>query len=119
MGKSRPRTPVRRSGTHPGHARRISTVVVDRVTFGPDSDRGGQQVDKYIVQTDREDNAYSHIVEYKGVEWVIPGKVVDQMVRHRSSIKTELARVRAQETHERLVRQVEVDLERQRDLQGQ
>ena len=90
-----------RSGLKPGEYVRRSTVWVETL----DMDKASKelyQTDPYNVETHREDGRWDATIRYKGDKWSIPGKVLDQLVRHRESIITEARRRKALERFERL-----------------
>lgn len=106
-------------------------VPIEVMTLSSDSDQAGQEYHNYLVRTDREVgtsknlSVFTHEVEYRGAIWKLPGKVVDQMMRHRQSIITELKRIQAEERKERMADTVYAQVEdavesgeRHRDLQG-
>ena len=117
--------PRSRAGMMPGEYKRRGTVYVERLRKADEPKRYGEDdlmtTDIYNVITRRFDGHWTHIVEVQGQQAVLPGKVVDQMIRHRDSVTTEQRRVSAQETHERLRAKADADqaeAERARDLQG-
>ena len=108
---------VRSTGEYHGHAKRQSLVTTTghTLTDNPDMHHPGAEVHSYIVRTDREPgdrgrSVYYHVVEYRGVTWNLPGKVVDQMIRHRKSITEEIQRIQGKEAADRAVREAQAHI---------
>lgn len=127
--KSSPRT---RKGMLPDQGRRVSTVSLEvmRNQSHVDQETGGH-MDKYgvmdfltwqhfIISTQIIDSKHTVWVELNGNAFEIPGKVFQQMVRHKDSITSELRSERARERFAAKARadQHDAERERQTDLAG-
>jgi len=120
--------PRKRSGLLPNEYRRHSLVRVERLAEPGDGRgsmaRAGASLtawDNYIVETHRLDSEWTAWVEINGVTAKLPGKVVDQLIRHRDSVITEArstqARARALEAAQRAASEEEaLQAEMARDL---
>ena len=97
----RKKSPLKpRSGLKPGEYVRRSTVWVETIDMDTASIEL-YQTDPYNVETHREDGRWDATIRYKGDKWSIPGKVLDQLVRHRESIMAEAKRRKGLERFER------------------
>tara|TARA_Y100000034_G_scaffold62102_1_gene75399 strand:+ start:193 stop:498 length:306 start_codon:yes stop_codon:yes gene_type:complete len=86
---------------------------VERLRKADEPQRYGEDdlmtTDTYNVITRRLDGRWTHVVEVQGQQVVLPGKVVDQMIRHRDSVTKEQRQISALETHGRLKAKAEAD----------
>ena len=131
--KSSPRT---RKGMLPDQGRRVSTVTLEvmRNKSHVVEETGGS-MDKYgvmdfmtwqhyIVTTQIIDSKHTVWVELNGNAFEIPGRVFQQMVRHKDSITSELRSERARERFAGRARatasadQHQAEREREQDLAG-
>ena len=104
MARHGTRKPRTQTGMLPGESKRRSLVTVVKDTLGADGDRFGRETHNYIVETHRLDGAWTYEVEYRGETWLIPGKVVEAMARHRESI---IKAERSARAREQVLRQAE------------
>jgi hypothetical protein len=91
----------KRAGMLPGEAKRQSLVTVERVSKAGEA--GLTTPDHYVVTSHYFDGVWTYGVELAGQRMALPGKVVDQINRHRKSILTEQRRLRAVERAERIL----------------
>ena len=97
----RPHPARPRRGELPGEYLRSSLVSV---CSGVLSEGGRIKEYHYIVKTTRLDNQFRVEVEHQGVLTVLPGRVIDQILRHRESIIKAQRRDRAVERAQALVK---------------
>lgn len=95
--RKRTSQPRNQSGLLPGESRRRSLVTIQEVNFGQAADRSGLETRNYIVESRHLDGEWTHRVEYKGQEWLLPGKVVERILAQRDAIITAERRQRAVE----------------------
>lgn len=85
-----PAKPRNRAGLLPNQYRRRATVHVERTRGEHEAHRYSPDeftvTDIYNVETMRTDGQWAHRIDFHGETYVIPGKVVDQLIRHRESI---------------------------------
>ena len=93
----------KRSGMLPGEAKRQSLVTVERAS--KQGERGLTAPDHYVVTSHYLDSIWTYSVELAGQRMILPGKVVDQLARHRKSILTEQRRLRAVEKAVRILKE--------------
>ena len=93
----------KRSGMLPGEAKRQSLVTVERMA--KIGEAGLTAPAHYIVTSHQLDGVWTHTVELAGQRMVLPGKVIDQINRHRDSIRTEQRRLRAVEKAVRILKE--------------
>jgi hypothetical protein len=112
-----------RVGFLPGQYKRRALVTVEKI----DKDGAGYELTvphNYIVLSHRLDNQYKYTIEYQGVKWEIPGRVMEAMTRHRDSMIKEAKRRTALDHYEKAKakadrEQEEAEEERALDLKGQ
>ena len=116
--------PRNRAGLLPGEYRRRGLVTLEVTKFadprrsqltgepvqGEETpDQYGRIVHNYVVVTSRLDGQFSAQIEFKGETYRLPGKVIDQIIRHRTSIMEEQKRDRNRQQSERMRAQAEAD----------
>ena len=98
--RSKNHVPASTRGEYPGEYKKTALVEVpmpvpsraaleaQRDEFGElgETSFGRQPHERYIVDTRRLDGRWTVVVEFKGNEWPLPHKVVEQIRRHCDSI---------------------------------
>ena len=94
-----------RSKPSPDQHRLRGTVYIERLRQAGEPWRYSEDpvtvTDIYSVVTQRLGREWTYIVELQGQQMVLPGKVLDQILRHRRSIIRGQGRVTARYIHER------------------
>ena len=122
---TRKATPGRgRKGMLPNQARRQSLVNVVRFQLEREDvrgERGPTTVDHYVVTSDYMSGDLHPMVtwvEFAGQVWRLPNQVIEQTIRHRDGMITELRKLRARERMAPIARadQAEAEAEGDKDL---